>query len=73
MLYFRRTMVMSEEGKEEEPRRDAAISTNCDMYMFPPSSLPCSHLQQASAHVVIGWENQRMLFPSSLWCDRTVS
>ena len=37
-MYFRRTMVMSEEEEEPLPRRrDAAISTNCDMYMFPPS------------------------------------
>ena len=60
-MYFRRTMVMSEEEEEEEEplprRRDAAISTNCDMYMFPPSLPLYSHLQQASSHVAAGCEN----------------
>ena len=40
MLYFRRTMVMEEE-EEERWRRDAAISTNCDIRVLPLSlSLP---------------------------------
>ena len=59
MLYFRRTMVMSEEEKEEEPRRDAAISTNCDIHVPSPPlpSLFSSPTGLGAAHAVIGCEN----------------